>query len=302
MPKSTSKSRGGKLTRTVAPFAPLAVAMLLQTSVIPGGSGPDENGTDAVVCGDDIEGFRGCHSDYPTGCTAAGRYDAFLNLFKNQLIPPSQKPEKFYGKSDFADLNKNTPKELTKGNHEVFKDDLGKLGEGHVFGVNGFLYYAQKGGTKESSNCQLGPDLDDIDFHIGIGFDSKLAAKVMKKPGAKSKLTDDDKSALNQTSIVIEMTPHYRAQFKPDWTLDLVKSVVGRQVRVIGQLMADNEHNNKGDNCSYPGANQDHCWRFSIWELHPVTQFEVCGSADGTCEDDSADWVALEDFQAGGGK
>jgi hypothetical protein len=285
------------IARTAAPFAPLALALLMQNAVLPGGeSGPEERGAEAAVCGDDLEGFRGCHSEYPTGCTKAGRYDAYLNLMKNQLVPPTTPPVKFLSVSDFAELDKHTPTELTRGNHAEFKDDLGRLGEGRVFGVVGFLYYAQKGGTSESSNCQLS-DIDDIDFHIGIGFDPALAAKLVRKKGAaKTKLSEEEKAQITPTSIVVEMTPHYRGQFRQDWTLDLLKAVVGRQVRVIGQLLADNEHNNKRDNCAYPGANQASCWRASIWELHPVTQFQVCASPSGRCDENSADWTNLEDF------
>lgn len=292
----TKPSRRGRVTRTAAPFAPLALALLMQNAVLPGGgSGAKEHGSEAAICEDDIEGFRGCHSEYPTGCTKAGRYDAYVNLLKNQLVPPTTAPFQFLGQSDFAGLEKNTPQELTRGNHADLKDDLAKLGEGRVFGVNGYLYYAQKGGTSESANCQLS-DIDDIDYHIGIGFDSALAAKLLakaaKKPGA---LTDTDRSKLTKTSVIVEMTPHYRAQFRHDWSLDLVKSVLGRQVRVVGQLMADNEHNNTKDNCAHAGANQTSCWRASIWELHPVTQFQVC-KATSKCADDSADWVDLEDY------
>ena len=292
-----NKKSGGAV-RKVAPFAPLALALLLQRAVLPGGGGGanhEEHGTEAAVCGDDIEGFRGCHSDYPTGCSKAAKYDAYLNLLKNQLVPAKTAPVGFLNKAGFASLDRNTPKDLTRGNHADLKDDLGKLGEGQVFGVNGYLYYAQKGGTSESSNCQLS-DSDAIDYHIGIGFDPTLAAKLVKKPGtAKAKLSDDEKGSLTQTSIIVEMTPHYRAQFKPDWSLELLKSVIGLQVRVIGQLTADNEHNNGKDNCAFKGANQDTCWRASIWELHPVTQFQVCKSAT-RCDDNSPDWVDLEDF------
>jgi hypothetical protein len=79
----------------------------------------------------------------------------------------------------------NTPAELTRGNHAEFKDELAKLGEGRIFGINGFLNYAQKGGTSESSNCQLA-DVDDIDFHIGI-----IRLRVRSKTGERSGWTQD---------------------------------------------------------------------------------------------------------------
>src|SRR5690349_13828239 len=126
----------GNATRTLAPFAPLGLALLLQTAILPGGGGGGPNGEprgeEAAVCEDNIEGFRGCHNDYPTGCTKAGQYDAALNLFKNQLIPPATAPVGTLGQNDFLNLEKNTPSDLTRGNHSDKADDLGKLGEGRV--------------------------------------------------------------------------------------------------------------------------------------------------------------------------
>ena len=287
-----TQSRRGTATGT--PSAPPGLAFLLQNSVLPAGAGPytKPQGAEGAVCDDDIEGSRGCHTEYPAGCTKAGRYDAYLNLLKNQLVPPSTAPVKFLGQSDFANLESMTPRDLARGNHGDKKDDLAKLGEGRVFAVNGYLYYAHQG-SAESCNCQLNGN-EDTDYHIGIGFDAALPAKLVEPGrGAKTALSDEEKAKLTKTSIVVEMTPHYRAQFQPFWSLDLVRSVIGRQVRVVGQLMEDNEHNNPKDNCAYPGANQTTCSRASIWELHPVTQFQVCRTA-ARCADDSSDWVNLE--------
>ena len=47
---------------------------------------------------------------------------------------------------------------------------------------------------------------------------------------------------------MVEMTPQYRADFAPEWTIEALKKLLGKQVRVVGQLMADNEHNNTRDN------------------------------------------------------
>src|SRR5437879_2415514 len=127
-------------SRRVAPFAPLALAFLLQHSVLPGGgSEAESHGTEAAICGDDIDGFESCHSQYPTGCSAAARYDADLNLLKNQLIPPGRASEGVLGQGDFARLEGQLSKDLTSRNHSQFHDDLGKLGEGHVFTVVGYL-------------------------------------------------------------------------------------------------------------------------------------------------------------------
>ena len=286
--KPARSTAAGAIARTASGLVPLALAAVLQQSVLPGGSTPP-SGTGPAVCADDIGDFRTCHSQYPTGCTKAGKYDAPLNLLKNRLVPPASPAVQFLGQPDIASLESKVPKGISKDNHGAFSDTLAQLGEGKVYGVRGYLYYAQKGGTSESSNCQLG-DLDAIDFHIGIGFDANLAGAVLKEKAGAGKLSDSDHAALNQTSMIVEMTPHYRFQYKPDWTLPDLQAMVGRQVRVVGQLIVDNEHYDAKDDC---GLGQDgSCWRATVWELHPVTQFQICNS-DKPCADDSPDWRDL---------
>lgn len=278
----------GTAARTAAGLVPLALALTFQQSVLPGGpSLPSSAGEQPAVCGDDIGDFHACHSEYPTGCTKAGKYDAALNLLKNRLVPPSTPAVRFLSQSDIADLESRLPKNLAKDNHGAVIDALSALGDGHVFGVNGYLYYAKRGGATESSNCQLG-DIDAIDFHIGIGFDPALAAKLLKKKTGAGTLTDNDHATMNETSMIVEMTPHYRFQYKPDWNLSALESMVGHQVKVTGQLLVDNEHFDSKDDCAL-GKN-DGCWRATVWELHPVTQFQVCNS-DTPCSDNSPNWI-----------
>ncbi len=107
---------------------------------------------------------------------------------------------------------------------------------------------------------------------------------------APSKETAADKVAVKETAVVVEMTPQYRADFAPEWTIEALKKILGKQVRVLGQLMADNEHNNTKDNCGLTGHGPS-CWRASIWELHPVTSFQYCKVDD--CTNDAASWVDL---------
>ncbi|HSS50042.1 MAG TPA: hypothetical protein VLX28_13985, partial [Thermoanaerobaculia bacterium] len=221
----------GVVSRRVAPFAPLAIALLAQTALLGGGptaTTTEHNADTAAVCGDEIPTYQECHSEYPNGCSKAANYDAFLNLLKNQLIAPTLAPQRYLTRDDFGKLEQGLPPALSKSNHEVFKDELAALGDGRVTGVVGYLYYAKKGG-KESSNCQLS-DPDDIDFHIGIGFDPQFAAKL----ASKHKLTSDEHTTMNQTSFIIEMTPHWRAKFKPEWSVPLLTRAIGHQVRVTG--------------------------------------------------------------------
>jgi hypothetical protein len=302
MPSGKSQS-GFSVRRHVAPFAPLALALLMSRAVLPMPSesttvAESEARTEPVAasCGDeDIPGFQECHAEFPTGCSKAAGYDPYLNLLKNQLTPPpaaSEPVNYFTDLGTYKNLDKSIPADLSPRNHSKFKDELAKAGEGTLGGVIGYLYYVQKTGA-ESSNCLLDgkgdPEGADVDFHIGLGFDSDTAKKVLGNKIAKGRL----KRSLQMTSVVVEMTPHYRSSFENGvWTLENLQKVVGRQVKVVGQLLVDNEHNRDSDNCARSGADKTKCWRASIWELHPVTNFLVCST--DSCAKDSPNWVELD--------
>lgn len=280
----------GSMMRMMAPFVPLAIALLATRALIPYGTGkpaPEANIAEPTVAAkcDDVADFRQCHSDYPNGCSFSGGYDAYLNLLKNQDTPPpppATATRFLTSLQDFQALEAATPAELNRNNHSEFKDALAKLGEGRVYGVVGFLYYAKESGM-ESSNCELGAH-DAVDYHIGIGFDQSLIPKH-KPTGAQLK-------TMEQNSVIVEMTPHYRFNYHPDWNIQAVQSAIGQKVRVIGQLMIDSEHNNAQQNCGFKGANTATCWRATSWELHPVMQFQVCKPGD--CSASSGDWTELE--------
>lgn len=287
--------------RYVAPFAPLALAMAM--SVVPSSSSTETASTlvekdipdtvTAVKCEDNIADFQACHDHYPTGCSKAAGYDAYLNYLKNGTPSAPTGGVTYLTQSAFDNLNTNTPNGLGKSNnHATFKDQLANLGEGSQYGVIGYLYYYQATGA-ESSNCELtGPDKEggNVDFHIGIGFDSSLGrlAETTAKPSATQM------KQLQQNSVIVEMTPHYRASFEDGiWTLANLQPALGHKVRIVGRLLVDSEHNKPTDNCALDGtaAQKNHCWRYSIWELHPVTRFEYCD--DDSCTQDSTDWIVL---------
>lgn len=297
MPSSGAQTPGA-MARNVAPFAPLAIALLASHAILPsGGAGPTEgvnpsNLGAAIKCGE-VADFRQCHTDYPTGCSDSGNYDGYLNLLKNQDTPPPplQSAVRFLTSlQDYQALESQTPPELNRNNHISFKEQLDKLGEEKIFGVIGYLYYAKESG-KESSNCELGDD-DAVDYHIGIGFDETVAKQL--SPGKMP--TGAQLKSLEQTSAIVEMTPHYRFFYHPNWDIEAVRAVIGRQVRVTGQLMIDSEHNNASQNCGFPKSDLSKCWRATAWELHPVMQFQVCKS--GKCDATSGDWAELDQVAA----
>ncbi|MBL8222278.1 MAG: hypothetical protein JNL62_23785, partial [Bryobacterales bacterium] len=191
----------------IAPFVPLALGLLLQNAVLP----EARNRVDTTLTAapikecEDVESFMDCHSDYPTGCTdkPGGKYDPYLNGLKNQLLPQPSDPSALTylnSAADFAQLDRKLPAGLGKRNHEEFKDQLAALGEGNVIGTVGFFYYVQEG-TAETSNCKLTGE-ENTDFHLGIGYDAALAAKIKSKQA----LTAAEKRELKRTSVIVEMT------------------------------------------------------------------------------------------------
>ena len=122
-----------------------------------------------------------------------------------------------------------------------------------------------------------------------MGFDPALAKQILKN---KPKPVFGKPGPIDKTSVVAEMTPHTRA---PKWTFARVNSLQGQQVKVVGQLMIDNVHLNVNDDCGFPGATAS-CWRSTVWEVHPVTQFYVCSLKNKLCDQSSPDsaWTSLD--------
>ncbi len=239
---------------------------------------------------ENVQTLDDCHENYPTGCTKAQkpRYDAFLNYLKNQTPKPTSKPLKTVTQQDFKALDEQLPDGLKKGNNGEYAQELAKLGQGNIYALVGYLYLIQVTGA-ESTNCQLDNKQEEqTDYHIHIGFDPAVANNLREGTSVVQK-------ELQQTSVIVEMTPHYRAWHQPKWTSDLVKRFLGRQVKVVGQLLADTEHAIAKDNCAHPHAVKDKCWRASIWEIHPVIEFYVCDN-EALCAANSPTWRKISDM------
>jgi hypothetical protein len=239
---------------------------------------------------EDVSSVDVCHENFPTGCTKSlkPRYDAFLNYLKNQVPKPTSKPLKILTRQNFKALDDDTPDGLKKGNNAEHADALAKMGQGNIYGVIGYLYLVQVTGA-ESTNCQLSGRTDQqTDYHIHVGFDAATAKKIRDGDAV-------EQLSLQQTSIVVEMTPHYREWRQPTWTNTLLEKFLGHQVKVVGQLLMDNEHVNANDNCADPLAVMSKCWRASAWELHPVTEFYVCPTPT-PCAATSPKWKRLADM------
>jgi len=240
-----------------------------------------------------------CHQQFPDGCTDAKTlaYDPYLNFLKNQTPGAALASTAVLGQSDFQSLEGKIPTGLSSGRHAKFASQLAPLGEGNIVTVFAYLYFVEDTGKSasgkpvvgETCNCKLQLP-DSYDFHIGLGFDKRLAAQIRKK---KNQPNPGQPSDMDKTSVVAEMTPHTRG---PNWTFSRVNSLQGQQVKVVGQLMVDNEHYNARDDCGFSGAAAS-CWRSTVWEVHPITQFYVCNLNSG-CTSSSPDsaWTSLDNL------
>jgi hypothetical protein len=245
-----------------------------------------------------VQSSAQCHTKYAAGCgrTAQSQYDPYLNFLKNRLVPmdsqpTNSQPEKALNPQELSGLESQIPSGLVPNNHASFSAQFAGLREGSIVEAIGYVYYAQQTGA-ESCNCErAGPA--DSDYHIGLGFDRGLAGTARSKPTSNS----DAFHQLQANSMIVEVTPYYRAKFEPDWTLEKIKALYGKQVRVVGQLIADNDHYDAEQDCGMKGADSSKCWRLSIWEIHPVTAFYVCNSSSG-CDAGSTNWVKLEAWRA----
>jgi len=236
-----------------------------------------------------------CHHQFPDGCAKAGsHYDPYLAFLKNQTVSPSdadaQIQRTFSSLADFATLDQATqPFGPFFGNGMAagHASQLAQAGVGEIDQVIGYLYYADST-SAEACNCLL-TKAKDTDIHIGIGFDPAMAAEIAHNQfivTTDPHGTDDAK----RTSIIVEMTPDYRRQFHAHWTQPSIQALHGRRVKVIGQLIADADHNDKTQDCGFPNKVLASCWRAAIFELHPVTRLFVC-KAGKTCDTaTSPDW------------
>ena len=171
---------------------------------------------------------------------------------KDQDPGPTLPSTKDLAGSDFPKLESQLPNALRSTNRAKYAKQFANLGEGNIHTVVGYLYFVQdtsKGTStvppkSETCNCKLKAP-NTLDYHLGLGFDSALAANARSthpKPG------DADFSKLEKQSVVAEMTPYTR---HAKWSFSRVDALQGQQVKVVGQLMVDNIHFNKNDDCHF---------------------------------------------------
>lgn len=153
------------------------------------------------------------------------------------------------------------------GNPATDREPLQQMGEGKLVVFRGYVLNARNE-HPETVNCgkQVPNTIPYHDIHITLADQSG----------------DEECSG-----FVAEMIPHHRSSA---WTRENVLATKNPSVlvRVTGQLMFDSSHlpcqagNPVGSNPA----------RTSLWEIHPIYNFEVC-TAD--C-DGEGQWVSLEQW------
>src|ERR1700722_4688346 len=306
MPPRLQKKGAG--IRAIAPAIPLGIALLHGGWAPPPAPKPQGDGDRAHILAahadqtvthhcENVTNAQQCHTTYEEGCTNATKpntYDAYLSYLKNLLPSPDLAQSQVAGiltsLDDFQQFDRKTiAMDLGKQKQASLANELADMGEGNFYEAVGYLYYAIPGGI-ETCNCKL-KNLDDKDFHIGLGFDPNVARAI--ESGQTKNRGNDIDPVVQQTSVIVEMTPFYRDKFHPSWTLDKVQAIEGHQVKAVGQLIVDNEHNTSDQNCAFEDHGEE-CWRGSAWELHPVTSLFVCVTAQPCTTDSANGWTPFE--------
>ncbi len=216
------------------------------------------------------------------GCGKEDSPDALSNTLKHRRPPQGEATTLTF--DDFASLQSQAAERfdnhystLTKPDHarlRKLKAGSRTVGEGDLVEIVGYIAVLPEkskphaNNSGESVNCRLSGK-DNNDFHISL---------TQRPNGSEF------------DGIVVEMIPQHRPE---EWTEEQLKKVqtAHKQVRVRGQLFFDNHHTVNSDP-DHVLSNQPK--RMSLWEVHPVTSFDVCTKQK--CGEGDSGWQALEDF------
>lgn len=133
-------------------------------------------------------------------------------------------------------------------------DDRSRWSTQHAAVIEGYVANVMVGGV-ESVNCGARKPADR-DTHIELTLDPRNDAEIRH--------------------VIVEVTPRIRSVMAAQgkgWSTDVLRSLVGRRVRVTGWLLFDREHATQSVNTA--GSRSSKAWRATAWELHPVTSIEV---------------------------
>jgi hypothetical protein len=225
-----------------------------------------------ATCGDQTAQFPGPATKIDSQCGLNGipndDADGLQNAAKNNFCPRAKTVS--VTSTVMNDLQAKAAPLVPLGSPPESRAGLAGLGEGKLATFEGYVMISRQE-CAESVNCGASVPNEDAfhDVHISL-------------------LDSPKKANTNEcTSFVAEMIPHHRP---PTWNSCSVNAVAkkGLRVRVTGQLFFDGSH----QVCANGKAVGNSPKRSSLWEIHPIYNFEVCAS--GTCA--GGGWQKLEDW------
>lgn len=259
------KKSGPSFARHVAPFAPVALAVAMQTThtVNPHAG----TGTFQAICTLPFEGVRNPDIDDACGIDGGSSDSAKQgeSRAKNNFCATTNglRPITYQDLVDLQNASTGIPKNLAD------RSRLEGMGEGNYVSYIAYIKQAHYSdvGNGEAVNCNI-PGNRTNDIHIVL----------MNNP--------DDKDECDSTTA--EMSPHYRP---PEWTPENLNTLTDRPVRITGQLFYDGSHTPCTDR-SRPNPK-----RVSLWEIHPVYSVDVCSESTlEDCSSAAAQWTPLSDY------
>jgi len=212
------------------------------------------------------------------GCAGEDTPDGLSNTLK-RTIPSGTKP-RLLTVDDFATLQDEATQRV--GDKKAALSDAqrrklhglsmhgGKISEGDLVAVAGFIVGDPHPNTGESVNCNL-HGASNNDIHITIA--SEAGSDEMD-------------------GFVVEMIPENR----PDaWNREALAGVEHKrqQVLVVGQLFYDSKHHVNADPDNVLSGDPK---RMSLFEVHPITKFLVCDHAKTCDPTNEGAWTKLEDL------
>ena len=212
------------------------------------------------------------------GCAGEDTPDGLSNTLK-RTVPTGNKP-RLLTVDDFSTLQDEATKRVGDKKAALSASQRqklhgmpmhgGKISEGDLVAVTGFIVGDPHPNTGESVNCNL-HGASNNDIHITIA--SEAGSDEMD-------------------GFVVEMIPENR----PDgWNQSALEDVEHKrqQVLVIGQLFYDSKHH-VNDDPDNPTAGDPK--RMSLFEVHPITKFLVCDRAKTCDPTNEAAWTKIEDI------
>ncbi len=222
----------------------------------------------------------------PQGCAIAGSARAAMNRAKRSF---SAAAPASITMADFQLLQSAADGVVVQG-HDIQDRSVLRhlrvgarriLGEGTAVRLQAHLAFgpgAPRPNTGESVNCGLSGPANN-DFHIPV---------------------TESAQQTEYEAVVTEMIPQGAVPGSvrhPGWSLNKLDALRAsqRQVKIVGTLFYDNAHVVNPD-AQNPLPSQPR--RFSLWEIHPISQFLVCKRVANNCVlEKSSDWTPLENWK-----